>query len=200
MQVLFINACVRGTHVSRTYHIAKSFLNEVSALHPDWIVTERNLSDLMPAYLHRGNFDEHDAKIFAGHIDDPSFASAREFASADRIVIAAPFWEFAFPAILSTYLETVSVTGITFRYEDDHSVGLCQASRMLYITTRGGDFTSPSCTDLKLGEKMLRNLSTLYGIPRFDVLSADGLDLFGANVEQLVDQAIVAGKTLAQTF
>ena len=41
---------------------------------------------------------------------------AKQFAGADTIVIAAPFWDLSFPAILKTYIENIYVTGIVSRY------------------------------------------------------------------------------------
>ena len=38
---------------------------------------------------------------------------------ADTIVIAAPFWDFSFPAALKIYIENIYVTGIVSRYGSD---------------------------------------------------------------------------------
>ena len=35
------------------------------------------------------------------------------------IVIAAPYWDLSFPAVLKTYLEQINVLGVTFDYSDD---------------------------------------------------------------------------------
>ena len=32
--------------------------------------------------------------------DSPMFALAREFAAAEKIVVAAPYWDLSFPAVL----------------------------------------------------------------------------------------------------
>lgn len=64
-----------------------------------------------------------DALAATGKLDDPLFADAWQFARADRIVLAAPFWELSFPAILKIYLERVSMRDITFGYEESGLVG-----------------------------------------------------------------------------
>ena len=107
------------------------------AKHPDNAITERNLCDerLQPQYPEI--LDERDALWNAGRLDQPMFEPARQFAAADRIVVAAPFWDLSFPAILKIYLERISVADITFGYDERGAMkGLCRASKLLLITTR----------------------------------------------------------------
>ena len=55
-----------------------------------------------------------DQLIASGDFQDPLFALARQFAQAEIIVIAAPYWDLSFPAVLKQYLEHINVLGITF--------------------------------------------------------------------------------------
>lgn len=48
---------------------------------------------------------KRDALLAAGQYDDPMLRYARQFASADQIVIAAPFWDGSFPSLLKVYIE-----------------------------------------------------------------------------------------------
>ena len=58
------------------------------------------------------------------------FDLARQFARAEIIVMAAPYWDLSFQAALKQYLEQVNVVGITFRYsEEGQPVPLCRARR-----------------------------------------------------------------------
>ena len=69
--------------------------------------------------------------VKAGALDDPLLDYARQFARADQILIAAPCWDLSFPAVLRAYLERVSVTGVTFHYNDQGvPAGLCRARRL----------------------------------------------------------------------
>ncbi len=54
--------------------------------------------------------------IASRQFDDPYFRYARQFAGADEIVIAAPYWDLSFPSVLKVYLEHICITGITFQY------------------------------------------------------------------------------------
>ena len=149
--LLFINACVRGQK-SRTLQLARRFLGAWQHAHPEAVITELDLcrDRLSPQYPEV--LEERDALWSAGKLDDPLFQPARQFAAAGRIVIAAPFWDLSFPAILKIYLERISVTNITFGYDDlGRSVGLCKADKLLLITTRGGDFSIPEISWMEMG-------------------------------------------------
>ena len=56
-------------------------------------MTEVDLSALDFPTVDERYLVERDALIHAGHTDAPMLAYARQFAEADTIVIAAPFWE-----------------------------------------------------------------------------------------------------------
>ena len=171
--LLFINACVRGER-SRTLKLARRFLDAYRAAHPDTVITERDLcaDRLQPQYPEV--LAERDALWSAGKLEQPMFEPARQFAAADKLVIAAPFWDMSFPAILKIYLERISVTDLTFGYSEEGAmVGLCRASKLLYITTRGGNYAG---TPMETATPVLKALCTMYGIPEFQCLDAEGLD------------------------
>ena len=74
-----------------------------------------------------------DRLISEGSLDSPVFDLARQFSEAETIVIAAPYWDLSFPAVLKQYFEQVNVVGITFRYtEEGIPEGLCKADRIFY--------------------------------------------------------------------
>ena len=45
----------------------------------------------------------------SGSVPKEIVAIARKIASADRIVIAAPFWDMSFPAVLKAFFENMSL-------------------------------------------------------------------------------------------
>ena len=114
------------------------------------------------------------------------FNYARAFASADEIVVAAPFWDLSFPASLKQYFEQINVVGITFRYTSGGiPQGLCRASKLTYITTAGGEFFPP---EYGFGyiDALARNF---YGIKNTRLIKATGLDVDGADVEAILNRA-----------
>ena len=107
--ILFINACVRRK--SRTLTLAREVLQKLGDE-----VTELKLEDVDFAKIDEEFLSNRDRLIGVKEFDDDSFALARQFAEADRIVIAAPYWDLSFPAMLKQYIEHINVLGVTFEY------------------------------------------------------------------------------------
>ena len=199
-ELLFIDACIRGER-SRTKRLAERFLDAFTSKQPDYTITRRELcaDRLVPQYPEV--LEERDALWNAGRLDDPMFEPARQFAAADRIVIAAPFWDLSFPAILKIYLERISVTDITFGYnEQGDMVGLCRAEELLLITTRGGDFSGEDVNWMEMGTKHLKALCAMYGVPRFRCLAAEGLDDVRRDGGAILEKAMEQAEALAAAF
>ena len=195
--LLFVNSCVRGEK-SRTLKLARRFLERYQAAHPDTVVTEVDVCAhrLPPQYPEV--LAQRDELWNAGKLDDPMFAPARQFAAADKIVMAAPFWDLSFPAALKIYLERISVTDITFGYDaDGKGVGLCKASKLLYITTRGGYYAG---TPQDIATAHIKGLGVMYGIDDVQFLDAEGLDDIRNDKEALLAAAMERAGALAEVF
>ena len=195
--LLFVNACVRGER-SRTLRLARAFLEAYRSGHPSESIVERDLcaQRLQPQYPEI--LAERDALWGAGGLDQPMFEPARQFAAARKIVVAAPFWDLSYPAILKIYLERISVTDITFGYDDQGAMrGLCQADKLLFITTRGGYYAG---TPLEMGARHLEALCVMYGIPTFLCLDAEGRDDVRNDPEVLLRRAEERARSLARQF
>ena len=173
---LFINACVRKG--SRTEKIADALLERLGGE-----VTELRLKDVDFPLVDADFLHRRDALIAAGSFDDAMFDMARQFAAADTVVIAAPFWDLSFPAMLKQYFEQINVTGITFRYtKEGFPEGLCNADRLYYVTTAGGMFFPE-----EYGFGYVRALAeNFYGIRSCRLIKALGLDIWGADEEKIL--------------
>ena len=132
MNILFINACVRKE--SRTLVLAKNILSKMQG---DIIEIDLAKENLAP--LNRISLEERERLLKSREMDAPMFQYAKQFAQADEIVIAAPFWDLSFPSILKIYMEQITVAGITFEYRNGCPTGLCKAKRLIYVTTAGGE-------------------------------------------------------------
>ena len=118
---------------------------------------------------------------------DPAYAPARQFAEADIIVVAAPYWDLSFPAILKAYFEQVNVLGLTFEYtEEGFPRGLCKARKLIYVTTAGGPIISD-----EYGYGYVKSLAQgFYGIADVCQVKAEKLDVIGADVEGILNKAL----------
>ena len=125
---LFINCCPR--EASRTERLARALLKTLGEY------KELRLYDEPLHPLGREDIARRGALLAEKRYDDEMFRYARQFAAADKIVIAAPLWDLSFPAQLKVYLENIYVTGIVTKYSDTgQPVGLCRASELSYVTT-----------------------------------------------------------------
>ena len=197
MKLLFVNSCIsqRG-EVSRTLALAKAFLETWKGLHP-----EAEVETVAPeALLALKPFDpemlnDRDALAGIRCFDAPVFDLARQFRAADRIVVAAPFWDLTFPAALRTYIEYISANGLTYHYEADGCHGDCRGEKLVYLTS-GGDVERPE----SLGVLYWKQLCAMFGIPAFDYVFAGGLDLDPAKTEEILAEACEKARWLAETF
>ena len=178
--ILFINACVRAE--SRTKRIADAYLAKVSEP-----VTEVKLEDIAFPVTDESFLKKRDSLISEGAFSDPMFSLARQFSEADRIVIAAPYWDLSFPAALKQYFEHINVLGITFEYTSEgYPKGLCKAKDLCYITTAGGGY----CPE-EFGFGYLKALAQgFYGIREVRQIKATGLDIIGADVDGILEEAL----------
>ena len=177
--VLFINACVRKE--SRTRRLAGKLLSKLDKPFEEIRLAEIDFPVSNEEYLAK-----RDQLIAEGDRQNPLFDLARQFAEAETIVIAAPYWDLSFPAALKQYLEQINVVGITFKYtEEGIPVGLCRAERIFYVTTAGGFFV-PEDYGFGYVKALAHNY---YGIQDVRKIEAVGLDIAGADAEAIMAAA-----------
>ncbi len=193
--ILFINGCIRGER-SNTLRLAKSFLAELS---PEQI-TEVDLNTLNLAPLNRESLNKRDNDISQSNYDLPEFNLAKQFKNADLIVLAAPFWEGTFPSLVHVYLENICVSGLTFELHRTGYTGLCKAKQAVFFTTRGGIYESGSAKEDEHAIGVLKTVFAMLGIENLTAVSAEGLDIRGADVETLIREAEAKAKSLAKAI
>ena len=194
-KLLFVNSCPRS-EASRTLMLAKKFLEQTAE---NCDITEIDIMKAAAAGYSCEPYGEFpqlrphertDLEMIenaeeSGDYSDGMFNYAKQFAAADRIVVAAPFWDLSFPSILRIYYEAVSVCGITFRYEGADSVGMCRAAKAAYISTCGG-----YAGEFHHGEEYTKVLLGMMGIDDLQTVRAEGLDIAGADPAAAVEKAV----------
>ncbi len=176
-KILFVNACIRPN--SRTLDVAKYVIEKLTGEVEEVKLYDEDLSPLTLSEM-KIRDDAHSVQDFSNDI----FNLAKQFARADIIVIAAPYWDLMFPAVVKNYFEKVTVNGLTFAYgQNGIPYGLCNANRLIYITTAGGpiihDFGYEYSTALA---------KNFYGIKNVQCVKAQGLDIYGADVAKIIEE------------
>lgn len=175
MKALFINAAFRDG--SRTLRLAEHYIRRYEN------VERVELGDEEVPPFNRGILKKYNQAVAGHEFADPMFVLAKQFAEAEEIVIAAPFWNYGMPSILHSYLEYVCTQGISFDMDaEGRYVSLCHAKKIVYITTAGGPIPKE---DHAFG--YIRTISdAFFGAPQMEYYKADCLDVYGVNVEEKI--------------
>ena len=173
-RILFINSCTRPD--SRTKELAMHLLNSLEGE-----ITKVDVYQTAVEPIDSLNLEKKKANFSC-----PEFKQAKQFADADIIVIAAPYWDLSFPSVLKIYFENITVSGVTFEYsEKGRPVGKCNAKNLYYVTTSGGYIANNN-----FGFDYVKALAeNFFGIENISFYSAEGLDIFGADVKEIMHEA-----------
>ena len=192
-KALLIDCCIRKKE-SRTARLLEAF---AGALPEDveqdiLVLDEENLFCLTGAY-----FEQRQKLLDQGRLDHPRFRYAHQFAEADLVCIAAPFWDLSFPALLKVYIEQISVDGITFSSSHGGLQGLCKGTDLVFLTTRGGVYTDDP---MEMGSRYLDALHVFYGFDRYHCIAADGMDMSRFDSAAVLEDAKQKARTLAASL
>ncbi len=190
-KLLYIDSCIRN-ELSRTKRIATPIVEKLSERYEVETIVINDL-ELNPVQI-----DENRRRA-NGVVSEEAIRWANKIKEADRIVIAAPFWDMSIPAALKTFFELCSLFGVTFDSNEKTCFGLCKAENALFITTRG--------MEIKTGEPLeqatpyLKALFWLWGIKGFEVVARNNFDYIpGEKIEEEIASAIEEGIKIAETF
>ena len=188
--LIYINACMRAG--SRTQRIATPIIEE---LRKNYNVETIDLTKNL--YPVADNYTLEDRK--QGIVPPEHVALAKKIAAADRIVIAAPFWDMSFPSALKVFFENMSLFGITFDSNDKECYGLCKAEKVMYITTRGMNISTGD--PLEQATPYIKALSYLWGWGELTVISAQNMDYSTPEeIEEKISKAIEEGLEICKQF
>lgn len=190
-KLLYIDACIRGKY-SRTKRIAEPIVEKLKERYDveTYVLNDMDLTIVKEELVTRRN---------NGDIDGQVLKWAETVRDADRIVIAAPFWDMSIPAALKIFLELCSIFDVTFKSNDKTCYGNCKAEKMLYITTRGMDIDTGN--ELEQATSYLKALSWLWGIGPLQTVSAQNMDYVSEDeINEKIDKAIKEGIEIAESF
>lgn len=187
-KLLFVNACLKGED-SRTLRICRAFLGEIDGME----IEELKLAERFPKPFEWDDVIKRDELALREAWGDGMFALARQYKSADAVLIGAPYWDLSFPAVLKAYFERICVAGLTFRYTETGMEGISGVKKTVYITTAGGFIGEKN-----FGAQYAKGVSDMLGCGDFSFVAAEGLDIIGMNIEEPLSKAEKQAKELAK--
>lgn len=182
-KVLIIDATLGAQ--SRTLRLCTAYVEKYFS--KDCSVSTVKLSEQKLAPLTAESLEKREILFKSEQTDGEAFAYAKDFATADALVIAAPYYDFSFPASVKVYIENIMVNGIVFRYGDKGPVGLCAAKELIYVTTAGGYIGS-----MNFGYDYIKMIAQVVGIPDTKCIAAEGLDIKENDAEEILKEVIAA--------
>lgn len=189
-KLVIIDSCMRAE--SRTRRILNA-AREVLSMRYNIEIIDVNAAGLLP--LTPEGLEERTSGI----VPEQTLSLAKTIAAADRLVVAAPFWDMSFPATLKAFFENMSLYGVTFEDNGHTCVGLCKCKKVMYITTRGMDIETGSPREQ--GSSYLMALSTLWGLGEVTTVAAKNLDYLSTDeVEAKIEETSSLAKALSLTF
>ena len=178
---------------SRTALLADAFLDALDPKKYQITTLDLDAMDLEP--LRNEAFRTRQLLLAKPDRNHPRFQLAKQFAAADVIVIAAPYWDMSFPSLLKVYIEQVCIDGVTFKSTADGLSGLCKAEKLIYLTTRGGLVETDSAADQ--ASSYFKALQTMLGYKDFACIAASGMDIAGYDWQSSLNAAIREAKKTA---
>lgn len=180
MSLLFINAAFRDG--SRTLELAKRFLKKRNI---PYKTIELGKEEVLP--LNAERLETYNSAVASHCFNNKMFDFAKDFRDAEEIVIAAPYWNMGFPAVLHAYFELVCTQGVSFDLsEKGEYVSLCKAKKLTYITTSGGYIPEDDTAFAYI--KTLARM--FWNNPEINYYKAEGLDIWGTDVKQKLDEVL----------
>jgi len=142
-------------------------------------------------------------KILADNPDNKAFPYAKQFASFDKYVIAAPMWNLSIPGILKIYIDYVSYVGVSFKYTEAGPIGLLsdRPRKALHISSRGGIFSEGPAKEFDLDDKYIRAILGFFGVHQIESLFLEKTGILqGTALTEAIEQAHRTARDLATNF
>ncbi|MBE9180189.1 FMN-dependent NADH-azoreductase [Oculatella sp. LEGE 06141] len=197
--ILHLDSSPRGERsVSRS--LAKEFISDWKAAHPDDTVTYRDIGHHPVPFV-------NEAWIAAAYSSPdqhtPELAEAirisnelvDEFLAADRYVFGIPMYNYSIPANFKAYIDQIVRVGRTFSVDENGYKGLVDNKKATIITANGGAYPEGSpIHDYDLQTPYLRLIFGFMGITDVNFVHADSQALGDEARKQAIADAQAALK------
>lgn len=206
-KLLHIIATPRGEE-SRTLKISASFLDAFIKSHPGWEIDELNLfKEKLPGlYLKQvdGKYILLGGKELTGEFLvawNEIIQQIERFFSVDAYLISTPMWNFSIPYLLKHYIDVIVQPKYLFQYTPVGTTeGLVKNKKMIVITSRGGDYSTPEASAFDHQEPYLRTVFGFIGITNIEFIKAQPMDMGGEMQAKKIQEAQAKAKDVAGLF
>lgn len=200
-KLLHVIATPRGEE-SCTLKISAVFMENFLKSHPGWSVDLLDLSKEKLPSLTLQRVDGKYALLSGKELDAGTEDAWKEivvqidrFRSADAYLLSVPMWNFSIPYMLKHYMDVIIQPKYLFQYTANGPEGLLKDKKMVVLTSRGGDYSSPDAKSMDFQEPYLRFAFAFTGITDITFINAEQM-AYGEEAQK--SSILVASRKAAQ--
>lgn len=180
-KILAVLANPKPSASSYTLRLTDAFLAAYAERHPNDIIERLDLysSDIplidatvLAAWGKKDDYTPEEQRITARMNE-----LLEQFLAADKVVLAAPMWNFLFPPLLKAYIDNLVIAGKTFSYTETGPVGLLADKPVLLIQARGGIYQEIPFSTFDHATPYLKHIFGFLGIQNFHTLVCEGTNM-----------------------
>lgn len=208
--ILYITAHPHDETKSYSMAAGKAFIEAYRESHPNDEIVHLDLYKADIPYLDADVFSGWE-KLRSGASFDELLSSERvkvgrlaelgvQFLLADKYVFVTPMWNFSIPAILKAYIDGIAVSGKTFKYTKEKTVGLLTGKKAIHIQARGDIYSFGPEAEMEMGHRYLEVMMKFFGVSSFEGIFIEGHNKFPEKAQKIKEEAIIRAKEAAKRF
>lgn len=118
-----------------------------------------------------------------------------QFLATDKIVIANPLWNLNVPTRLKAWVDTIMVSGTTFKYTATGPVGLTEGKKVLHIQSSGGIYNGED-----FASTFVKTALAFVGVSDHAGIYIEGIDHDPSKSEEIMQALAQQATDIAQSF
>lgn len=122
-------------------------------------------------------------------------ALTQQFLAADKIVIVNPLWNLNVPSQLVSWVNTINVAGVTFKYGLEGSIGLVKDKKLLHIQSNGGVYAGQDPA-----AQYIKSIFEFLGFEDIHQVFIEGQSADPSQAQAIFEQAMNKIETILEIF
>lgn len=119
----------------------------------------------------------------------------QQFLKADKIVIVNPLWNLNVPSQLVSWINTINVPGVTFKYGSEGSIGLVTEKKLLHIQSSGGVYAGQDPAAL-----YIKSVFEFLGFQDIHQVFIEGQSVDPSKAEDIYAESLMKLETIVNNF
>ncbi|HFI2472415.1 TPA: FMN-dependent NADH-azoreductase [Streptococcus suis] len=119
----------------------------------------------------------------------------KQFLAADAIVVINPLWNLNVPSQLVSWVNTINVAGLTFKYGPEGSIGLVKGKKLLHIQSNGGVYAGQDPA-----AQYIKSIFEFLGFEDIHQVFIEGQSANPSQAQAIYDKAMVKIDKILESF